>query len=126
MYTTLIETAELAAAMADPRCAILECRCNLPQPEWGARAYAAGHIPHALYAHLDRDLAGAVQPGSGRHPLPSLAEWAAILSRWGIEGSVQVVAYDQGNGAYAARLWWLMRWVGHTKVAVLNGGYAAW
>jgi thiosulfate/3-mercaptopyruvate sulfurtransferase len=126
MYTTLIEAAELAAAMADPRCAILDCRFELAQPQWGARAYAAGHIPHALYAHLDRDLAGAVRPGSGRHPLPSLAEWAATLSRWGIEGSVQVVAYDQGNGAYAARLWWLMRWVGHTKVAVLNGGYAAW
>src|SRR5450755_2084498 len=89
MYTTLIEVAELATAMADPRCAILDCRFELAQPQWGARAYAAGHIPHALYAHLDRDLAGAVRPDSGRHPLPSLAEWAATLSRWGIEGSVQ-------------------------------------
>jgi thiosulfate/3-mercaptopyruvate sulfurtransferase len=126
MYSTLIETAELAAAMAEPRCAILDCRFELAQPEWGARVYAAAHIPHALYAHLDRDLAGAVRPGSGRHPLPSLAEWARTLSRWGIDESVQVVAYDQGSGAYAARLWWLMRWVGHTKVAVLNGGYGAW
>jgi thiosulfate/3-mercaptopyruvate sulfurtransferase len=126
MYSTLIETAELAAALADPRCAILDCRFDLAQPDWGARVYAAGHIPNALYAHLDRDLADAVQAASGRHPLPSLAEWARTVSSWGIDESVQVVAYDQGNGAYAARLWWLMRWAGHTQVAVLNGGYAAW
>ena len=126
MYTTLIETAELAAVMADPRCAILDCRFDLAQPEWGAREYAAGHIPHALYADLDRDLAGAVHAGSGRHPLPNPAEWLQTLSRWGIDERVQVVAYDQGSGAYAARLWALLRWVGHTEVAVLNGGYAAW
>jgi thiosulfate/3-mercaptopyruvate sulfurtransferase len=126
MYTTLIETAELAAAMAEPRCAILDCRFDLAQPEWGAREYAAGHIPHAQYADLDRDLAGAVHAGSGRHPLPDLPEWVRTLSRWGIDEDVQVVAYDQGNGAYAARLWGLLRWVGHSKVAVLNGGYTAW
>jgi len=126
MYTTLIETAELAQLMQDPRCAILDCRFDLAQPDWGARVHAAGHIPHALYAHLDHDLAGAVQRGSGRHPLPSAALWRATLGRWGIDGSSQVVAYDQGPGAYAARLWWLMRWVGHSNVAVLNGGYAAW
>jgi thiosulfate/3-mercaptopyruvate sulfurtransferase len=126
MYTTLIETAELAAALADPRCAIIDCRFDLAQPDCGARVYAVGHIPHALYAHLDRDLAGAPRAGSGRHPLPSRAEWTARLSHWGIDESVQVVAYDQGSGAYAARLWGLLRWVGHTGVAVLNGGYAAW
>jgi thiosulfate/3-mercaptopyruvate sulfurtransferase len=126
MYSTLIEATELAATLADPRCAILDCRFDLAQPDWGARVYAAGHIPHALYAHLDHDLAGAVGAASGRHPLPSLQEWGRTLSGWGIDASVQVVAYDQGNGAYAARLWGLMRWAGHTKVAVLNGGYAAW
>jgi thiosulfate/3-mercaptopyruvate sulfurtransferase len=126
MYTTLIETAELAAALADPRCAIIDCRFDLAQPDWGARAYAAGHIPQALYAHLDRDLAGAVRADTGRHPLPARADWIATLNRWGIDERVQVVAYDQGNGAYAARLWALMRWVGHRKVAVLNGGFAAW
>jgi thiosulfate/3-mercaptopyruvate sulfurtransferase len=126
MYTTLIETAELAAAVADPRCAIIDCRFDLAQPDWGARVYAVGHIPHALYAHLDRDLSGAPRAGSGRHPLPGLAEWTARLNRWGIDESVQVIAYDQGSGAYAARLWGLLRWVGHTGVAVLNGGYAAW
>jgi thiosulfate/3-mercaptopyruvate sulfurtransferase len=126
MYTTLIETNELAAALAEPHCAIIDCRFDLAQPDWGARVYAAGHIPHARYAHLDRDLAGAVRADSGRHPLPRPAEWAARLGAWGIDSSTQVVAYDQGNGAYAARLWWLMRWVGHTHAAVLNGGYAAW
>jgi len=126
MYTTLIETAELAAALADPRCAIIDCRFDLAQPDWGTRVYAVGHIPLALYAHLDRDLAGAPRAGSGRHPLPSRAEFTARLSRWGIDESVQVVAYDQGSGAYAARLWGLLRWVGHSGVAVLNGGYAAW
>src|SRR5450755_3114440 len=126
MYTTLIEPSELAAVIADPRCAILDCRFELAEPDWGERAYASGHIPHALYAHLDRDLAGAVTRSSGRHPLPDSGDWTATLSRWGIDEHVQVVAYDQGNGAYAARLWWLLRWVGHSPVAVLNGGYAAW
>src|ERR1700690_2371083 len=126
MYTTLIEPAQLAALMGEPRCAILDCRFELAQPESGARAYAAGHIPHALYAHLDHDLAAPVTATSGRHPLPSVEEWSSTLARWGIDEHVQVVAYDQGNGAYAARAWWLLRWVGHSEVAVLNGGYAAW
>jgi thiosulfate/3-mercaptopyruvate sulfurtransferase len=126
MFTTLIQTAELAASMSDPRWAILDCRFELTEPGWGERAYAAAHIPHARYAHLDRDLAGAITPASGRHPLPHLSDWATTLGQWGIDENVQVVAYDQGSGAYAARLWWLMRWVGHTRVAVLDGGYAAW
>jgi thiosulfate/3-mercaptopyruvate sulfurtransferase len=126
MHTTLIETAELFAALADPRYAIIDCRFDLARPDWGERAYVTGHIPHALYAHLDRDLAGEVCSDSGRHPLPSVTAWCATLSGWAIDADVQVVAYDQGNGAYAARLWALLRWVGHTKVAVLNGGYAAW
>jgi len=126
VYTTLIQPAEVAASMADARWAILDCRFELAQPDWGERAYASAHIPHALYAHLDRDLAGAVTPASGRHPLPNLAHWRQTLGRWGIDQNMQVVAYDQGSGAYAARLWWLLRWVGHTRVAVLDGGYAAW
>jgi thiosulfate/3-mercaptopyruvate sulfurtransferase len=131
MYTTLIEPGELAAppsrsATTDSDWAILDCRFDLPRPDWGAAAYAAGHIPTALYAHLDRDLSGPVTPASGRHPLPSLERLAETFGRWGIDDEVQVVAYDQGNGAFAARLWWLLRWVGHRKVAVLNGGFAAW
>jgi thiosulfate/3-mercaptopyruvate sulfurtransferase len=131
MYTTLIEPEELAAPLArDPSggsdWAVLDCRFDLSRPEWGAAAYAAGHVPGASYAHLDRDLSGPVSAGSGRHPLPVPERLAETFGRWGIDDRVQVVAYDQGNGAYAARLWWLLRWMGHERVAVLNGGFAAW
>jgi thiosulfate/3-mercaptopyruvate sulfurtransferase len=131
MFTTLIEPEELAAplsrdASSNGSWAVLDCRFELPRPDWGASAYAAGHVPGAIYAHLDRDLSGPVTPTSGRHPLPTLERLAATLGRFGIDDTVQVVAYDQGNGAYAARLWWLLRWAGHQKVAVLNGGFAAW
>jgi thiosulfate/3-mercaptopyruvate sulfurtransferase len=137
MYTTLIEPAELAAPLsrsAGPRDSngngadwtILDCRFDLARPDWGADAYAAGHVPNALYAHLDRDLSAPLTPASGRHPLPSVERLAGTFGRWGIDDTVQVVAYDQGNGAFAARLWWLLRWMGHQKVAVLNGGFAAW
>ncbi len=131
MYTTLIEPEELAAplsrnAAADSDWVVLDCRFDLPRPDWGASAYAAGHVPNALYAHLDHDLSGPVTPTSGRHPLPSVERLAETFGRWGIDDDVQVIAYDQGNGAFAARLWWLLRWVGHQKVAVLNGGFAAW
>jgi thiosulfate/3-mercaptopyruvate sulfurtransferase len=113
-------------AGADSDWAVLDCRFDLARPDWGASAYGAGHIPGALYAHLDRDLSGPVSAVTGRHPLPSAAQLTETFSRWGIDESVQVVAYDQGNGAYAARLWWLLRWAGHHKVAVLNGGFVAW
>jgi thiosulfate/3-mercaptopyruvate sulfurtransferase len=131
MYTTLIEPAELAAPLSrhagvNSDWAVLDCRFDLARPDWGASAYVAAHIPGALYAHLDRDLSGPITPGSGRHPLPSVEKLAATFSRWGIDGRTQVVAYDQGNGAYASRLWWLLRWLGHANVAVLNGGFAAW
>jgi thiosulfate/3-mercaptopyruvate sulfurtransferase len=131
MYTTLIEPAELAAplsrsAPADADWTILDCRFDLARPDWGAGAYAAGHVPNALYAHLDRDLSGPVTPTSGRHPLPSVERLAETFGGWGIDDTVQVVVYDQGNGAFAARLWWLLRWAGHPRVAVLNGGFAAW
>ena len=90
------------------------------------RVRAKDTYPNAIYAHLDRDLSGPVTSTSGRHPLPSVEAFVATLSRWGVDENVQVVAYDQSNGAYAARLWWLLRWVGHSRVAVLNGGFAAW
>jgi thiosulfate/3-mercaptopyruvate sulfurtransferase len=126
MYTTLIEPAELAAHTQAADWVVLDCRSELSRPDWGASAYAQGHIPNAIYAHLDRDLSGPVTSTSGRHPLPAREALAATLGRWGIDANVQVVAYDQGNGAYASRLWWLLRWVGHLRVAVLNGGFAAW
>jgi thiosulfate/3-mercaptopyruvate sulfurtransferase len=126
MPTTLIEPAELARHLDDPAWAIVDCRFDLARPDWGAHAFAASHIPHALYAHLDGDLSGPRSARSGRHPLPQVEALAATFGRWGIDEHVQVIAYDQGSGALAARLWWLLRWLGHTQVAVLNGGLAAW
>lgn len=130
-YTTLIEPEDLAAKLARPAVAVadwrvVDCRFDLTRPQWGANAYAAGHIPSAVYAHLDRDLSGPLCDGSGRHPLPVPERLAQTFGDWGIDDAVQVVAYDQGNGAHAARLWWLLRWTGHRRVAVLNGGLAGW
>ena len=126
MPTTLIEPAELSRHLGDADWAIIDCRFDLARPEWGPHAFAAAHLPHALYAHLDRDLSAPRTAYSGRHPLPPIEVLAATFGRLGIDERVQVIAYDQGSGAYAARLWWLLRWLGHTQVAVLNGGLAAW
>jgi thiosulfate/3-mercaptopyruvate sulfurtransferase len=126
MYTTLIQPADLARIVNDENVAILDCRHDLGQPKWSDEAYAAGHIPGAVQAHLDRDLSAAVGPQTGRHPLPDVAKLSETLGRWGIDATTQVIAYDQGNGAYGARAWWLLRWLGHKKVAVLDGGLAAW
>lgn len=126
MYTTLIEPAQLSQETANPDWLVLDCRFDLAHPQWGAESYRAGHVPQAIYAHLEHDLSGPVTADSGRHPLPDTESLASTLGRWGVDACVQVVAYDQGSGAYAARLWWLLRWVGHIGVAVLNGGFAAW
>jgi thiosulfate/3-mercaptopyruvate sulfurtransferase len=126
VYPTLIEPAELAPHTGDPDWVVLDCRFELTRPEWGAGAYAQGHVPHSIYAHLERDLSSPVTATSGRHPLPVMDSFVATLGKWGIDSNVQVIAYDQSNGAYAARSWWLLRWVGHDRVAVLNGGFAAW
>jgi len=126
MPTTLIEPQELLGHLDDPDWAIIDCRFDLARPGWGASAWAAGHIPNAQYAHLDADLSAPVRADSGRHPLPEIAALGTTFGRLGIDARVQVIAYDQGGGMYAARLWWLLRWLGHEQVAVLNGGFAAW
>lgn len=125
-HTTLITPRQLASRLGDAELAIIDCRFDLARPQWGREAYAGGRIPRALYAHLDQDLSGKPSASTGRHPLPRVEEMAARLGEWGIDAQVQVVAYDQSAGAYAARLWWLLRWLGHTKVSVLDGGLAAW
>lgn len=125
-FGTLISAAELAPHVADPGWLIVDCRFELGKPDSGERAYAAGHLPNAIYAHLDRDLAAPITPKTGRHPLPEPEQLAATLTRWGVTPSTQVVAYDADNAAYASRLWWLLRWVGHDAVAVLDGGFKAW
>jgi thiosulfate/3-mercaptopyruvate sulfurtransferase len=125
-FTTLISPAELAPHVADPDWLVIDCRFELGNPQTGERAYAAGHVPHAIYAHLDRDLAAPIAPQTGRHPLPHPEKLAETLASWGLTPQTQVVAYDADNAAYAARLWWLLRWVGHETVAVLDGGFKAW
>lgn len=126
MFTTLVSADILAAHLADPNWLVVDCRFDLAQPAAGEAAYRAGHIPGALYAHLDRDLSSPITPVTGRHPLPDPERFAATLSRWGVSAQTQVIAYDTDNGMYASRLWWLLRWVGHRSVAVLDGGFKAW
>jgi thiosulfate/3-mercaptopyruvate sulfurtransferase len=122
----LISAAELQNRTEDPEWRIVDCRFDLSRPERGYEEYRAGHIPGAAYAHLDRDLAGPVAATTGRHPLPQPELFMATLGRWGISRESRIVAYDDGNGAIAARLWWMLRWIGHSDVRVLDGGYKAW
>ncbi len=126
MSNTLVRAEQLRAWPRQRPLVLVDCRFDLADPGAGERAYADGHLPDALYAHLERDLSGPVTAQSGRHPLPDAAELAHRLGRWGIGRGVQLVAYDAGSGAYAARLWWLARWLGHEAAAVLDGGLGAW
>lgn len=126
-YTTLISAADLNQHVGEADWAIIDCRFSLGNTELGRRNYQQGHIPRALYAHLDENLSGPIIPGeTGRHPLPQVEVLAETLAKWGIDSDVQVVAYDDMGGAIAARLWWMMRWLGHEQVAVLDGGWQAW
>lgn len=126
-FTTLISSAEVAAHLDDPTWAIVDCRFALTAPDKGRRDYLAGHIPGAVYAHLDEDLSGSILPGvTGRHPLPSIAACAARFSAWGIDAQTQVVVYDDLSGMVAGRLWWMLRWLGHDAVALLDGDWRLW
>jgi thiosulfate/3-mercaptopyruvate sulfurtransferase len=123
----LIAAADLLPHLDDADWAVFDCRFALSAPERGRREYLAAHIPGAVYAHLDEDLSGPVVPGrTGRHPLPAVEWFAGVLSRWGIAAGVQVVAYDDSGGSMAARLWWMLHWLGHEAAAVLDGGWPAW
>ncbi|MCB0635453.1 MAG: sulfurtransferase, partial [Lewinella sp.] len=126
MFSTLI-SADVLKAQLGPQLVIIDCRFDLADTEAGRRAYLAGHIPGAIYAHLDDDLSGPCEATkTGRHPLPCVTAAATLFSRWGITDGRQVVVYDDKRGAIAARLWWMLRWLGHEAVAVLDGGWAAW
>ena len=125
-YTTLVSAATLAAHLGDVRWKIFDCRCSPSDPSIGARLYREAHLPGARHADLDRVLAARPHSGSGRHPLPDCETFIAWLRDEGVDNESQLVVYDDTGGAFAARLWWLMRWLGHDAVAVLDGGLQAW
>jgi thiosulfate/3-mercaptopyruvate sulfurtransferase len=125
-HDTLVDAADLAARLIAPDWVIVDCRFSLADTEAGRLAYADAHIPGAVYAHLDEDLSGPPATDRGRHPLPPPERMAAVFGRLGIDARTQVVAYDDSGGAIAARLWWMLRYMGHDAVAVLDGGWRAW
>jgi thiosulfate/3-mercaptopyruvate sulfurtransferase len=126
LFTTLVSAAELAAHRRDPRWIVFDCRHDLADPDAGRRGYAQGHIPCAHFLHLDDDLSAAKTGMNGRHPLPEPQAFCARLAALGLSNGMQAVAYDAHGGVYAARLWWMLRWVGHAAAAVLDGGLVAW
>ena len=125
MHTTLISTDVLASHL-DGDWVVVDCRFDLQNDQWGRNQYLAAHIPGAVYASLNHDMAGPRTGSNGRHPLPSIDALAATLGRLGISSGTQVVTYDQDSGMYASRLWWLLNYVGHDAVALLDGGWAKW
>lgn len=122
---TLIDAEALKPLLGQADLLLVDCRFDLMNPDVGRQAFAQSHLAGAVYADLNRDLSDLSRPGLGRHPLPTPSRFAEVLSHLGFRPGQAVVAYDQGNGAYAARLWWMLRWIGHRSVAVLNGGLQA-
>lgn len=126
-FTTIVTSDTIEQHLQDPGWVFVDCRFDLPNPEWGRESYAAAHIPGAFFADLDHDLSGPRTATSGRHPLPSTDQWLQLVSKWGIEPNTQVVAYDSAGGSLAAvRVWWLLRAYGHPFAAVLDGGWPKW
>ncbi|MCC6512220.1 MAG: sulfurtransferase [Pirellulaceae bacterium] len=140
-YTSLISATDLAGLMgagnptageagvrklAVGELVVFDVRFSLADPAYGRRAFEASHLPGAYYLHLDEDLSSPILPGTGRHPLPDLEQFTEVMRRHGVSGTTQVVAYDDAGGMFAARLWWLLKWLGHEAVAVLDGGLPAW
>jgi thiosulfate/3-mercaptopyruvate sulfurtransferase len=126
MAEMLVSTETLAAHLDDADWVIFDTRHDLGNTEKGRREWAAGHIPGAYFMHVDEDLSGAKTGRNGRHPLPRIEEFAARLNACGVAPETRVIVYDDGGGSFAGRLWWMLRWLGHARVALLDGGFAAW
>lgn len=126
MFSTIVSTEALAQHLTDPNWVVIDCRFTLTETEAGRAAYAQGHLPGARYAHLDEDLSGSKSGRNGRHPLPEVQAFAQKLGAWGVDNRTQVVVYDDSFGAMAVRLWWMLRWLGHDAVALLDGGLPKW
>ena len=122
----LLDPDELARHLHDPAWIVFDCRHDLMAPAAGEASYRDGHVEGARFAHLDRDLSGPKDGSNGRHPLPTREAFARFLADAGVDDESTLVAYDASNGLYASRLWWLARWIGHERVAVLDGGLPAW
>lgn len=125
-YTTLIDIDTLARHLEDPALVLFDCRHDLAKPDWGSEVYGVSHLPGAHFANLDRNLSAPKNGRNGRHPLPDPHAFGEWLGRMGVSKSSQVVGYDSTGGTYGSRLWWMLRWVGHPRVAVLDGGWDAW
>ena len=125
-FTTLIDVESLRTLIGTPGTLVLDCRFDLAAPASGREAYLRGHLPGARYLDLNRDLSAPVSAASGRHPLPEPVALDAFFRGLGVVPDTQAVVYDESNGSFAARAWWLLRWLGHPKVAVLDGGMSAW
>jgi thiosulfate/3-mercaptopyruvate sulfurtransferase len=126
MHTTLITPEALKAHLGNPNWLVLDCRFDLANPSWGEEQYLAGHVPGAVYAHLDRDMSGPKTGMNGRHPLPSHEEMIRRFGTMGVGADTQVVVYDADSGMHASRLWWMLRYMGHDAVALVDGGWARW
>jgi thiosulfate/3-mercaptopyruvate sulfurtransferase len=126
MEKILVTPQELAGHLDDPRWVVFDVRHDLADVEKGRRAYAAGHIPGAYFLHLDEDLSGPKDGTRGRHPLPDMDVLSRKLAAHGVTHTTQVVAYDDAGGSFAVRLWWMLRWLGHERAAVLDGGLPLW
>ena len=125
-YDTIISAQDLNSIISDDNVRVFDCRFSLKDPQGGLKSYQSGHLPNAQFADMDTQLSSAMTETSGRHPLPDVDVFIEQLCAWGVSNDTQVIAYDDMKGAFAARLWWMMRWVGHNKVAVLNGGMEKW
>ena len=125
-WTTLVDVPTLKAHLDDPDWLVVDVRHQLSDTAYGERVYAEGHLPGAVFLHCDRDLSGPMTGQNGRHPLPDPAVLAERFGAVGVGPNTQVVVYDDAQGMIAGRVWWLLRWLGHTRVALLDGGLPAW